>query len=221
VKQSACIIGMIVLAGVTLLGGAIHGHMSRRWGRGQESQALAKRLQELPTEIGPWRMRSSQPLSPAAEAVLECAGYVSRQYENRNTREIVTLAVLLGPAGPISVHTPDVCYSSQEYTVIESPKRTRFGGGRGTQNELWSTSLQSTNLTSGNLRVYYGWSTGGPWSAPNDARFAFAGQPHLYKIQVVGRLLPAVDDNESDQCRDFLEEFLPAIRPYLLKPTKE
>jgi hypothetical protein len=221
VKQSTFIIGMIVLAGVTLLGGAIQGHMSRRWGRDREFQVLANRLRELPTEIGSWRMTSSRPLPAAAEAVLECAGYVSRQYENRKTREMVTMAVLLGPAGPISVHTPDVCYSSGEYAVIGSPTRIPFGGGDGSHDELWSTSLRSTSLASGNLRVYYGWSTGGPWSAPNDARFAFAGQPHLYKIQVAGRLLSPVDDDAPDECRGFLKECLPVLRPYLLRPVKE
>jgi len=211
----------MILAGVTLLGGAIQGRMSRRWGRPREFEVLANRLRELPTEIGLWHTRASPPLSPAAEAVLECAGYVSRQYGNRKTGEIVTVAVLLGPAGPISVHTPDVCYSSQEYSVLESPKRTQFGVSEGSPDELWSTSLQSTNLTAGSLRVYYGWSTGGPWSAPKDARFAFAGQPYLYKVQVAGPLPLLVDGNASDPCMAFLKEFLPAVRPHLVKPVKE
>jgi len=211
---------MMILAGATLLGGVLQGRMGRRWGRSQEFQVLAERLRELPTEIGLWRTRASPPLSPAAEAELECAGYVCRQYERR-TGEIVTVALLLGPAGPISVHTPDVCYSSQEYTVIGSPERTPLGTGEGSQDELWSTSLQSTNLTAGSLRVYYGWSTGGAWSAPRDARFTFAGQPHLYKIQVVGPLPSPGDEKASDQCRTFLKEFLPAIRPFMVKPVKE
>jgi hypothetical protein len=214
------IIGVLILAGGTLLGGVIQGRMSRRWGKPQEFAVLANRLRELPTEIGPWRTTASPPLSPATEAELECAGYVSRQYENRGTGAIVTVAVLLGPAGPISVHTPDVCYSSRNYTILGSPKRIQFGG-EGSQDELWSTSLQSTSLTAGNLRVYYGWSSGGPWSAPKDARFAFAGQPHLYKIQVAGPLPTPADDVASDQCRAFLKEFLPVVGPYLVKPVKE
>jgi hypothetical protein len=222
VKQSALIIGAVILAGVTLLGGAMQGQMSRRWGRFQEFERLANRLRQLPTEIGPWKTRTSQSLSPTAEAVLECAGYVSRQYENRKTGEIVNAAVLLGPAGPISVHTPDVCYSSQDYSVIEPPKRTQFDVGQGSQDELWGTSLQSTNLTAGNLRVYYGWSTGGPWSAPKkDPRIAFAGRPYLYKIQVAGPLPSPADENASDPSAAFLKEFLPALRPYLVERAQE
>jgi hypothetical protein len=220
VKQSVLVLGVFILAAATLWGGVLQGRMGRRWGRSQDFQVLAERLRELPTEIGPWHMRSSSTLSPAAEAELECAGYVSRQYE-RKTGEIVTVALLLGPAGPISVHTPDVCYSSQEYSVIGSPERIPFGGQEGSQDVLWSTSLQPTNLTAASLRVYYGWSAGGPWSAPRDARFAFAGQPHLYKIQVAGPLLSSGDENASDPGRTFLKEFLPAVTPYLVKSLKE
>jgi hypothetical protein len=222
VKHWLVIIGTMILAGVTLLGGVIQGRMSRRWGRPQEFETLASRLRGLPTEIGPWRTKASPTLSPAAEATLECAGYVSRQYENRKTGEIVTVAVLLGPAGPISVHTPDVCYSSQEYSVIGPPKRIRCDVGEGCEDVLWSTSLQSTNLTANNLRVYYGWSTGGPWSAPKqDPRIAFAGQPYLYKLQAAGLLLSPVDETAADPCMAFLKEFLPAMRPYLVEPAKE
>jgi hypothetical protein len=222
VKQSALIIGITVLAVATLLGGAIQGKMSRRWGRPQELSRLAERLRQLPTEIGDWKTRSSSSLSPTAEAILECAGYVSRQYENRRTGEIVNVAVLLGPAGPISVHTPDVCYSSQDYSIIDPPKRTRLDAGEGSRDELWATSLQSTKLTAGDLRVYYGWSTGGPWSAPRkDPRMAFAGQPYLYKVQVAGPLPSAVDANASDPSVAFLKDFLPAVRPYLVEHAQE
>jgi hypothetical protein len=222
VKKSTLIIGVIVLTGVTLLGGAIQGKMSRRWGKSLELDRLANRLRELPDAIGDWRTRSSQPLAPAAEGILECAGYVCRQYENRKTGEIINVAVLLGPAGPISVHTPDVCYSSQDYSVIEGPKRTKFDFVKESPDELWGTSLQSAKLTAGDLRVYYGWSTGGAWSAPEkDPRMAFAGQPYLYKLQVAGPLSSPVNGNTSDPSAAFLKDFLPAVRPYLVKHAQE
>jgi hypothetical protein len=219
-KQSVFIIGMLVLAGATLLGGMIQGRMGRRWEGPSEFPKLADRLKKLPTDIGPWHMRESQPLSPAAEAVLECAGYVSRQYENRQTGEVVTMAVLLGPAGPISVHTPDVCYSGREYTVRQSPERTGFRRNEAGQDELWRTTLQSTRLDAGYLRVYYGWSSGGAWSAPADARFAFAGQPYLYKLQVAGALPSPPDEKALDPGFRFLGKLLPVL-DHLIEPAKE
>jgi hypothetical protein len=67
------------------------------------------------------------------------------------------------------------------------------------------------------LRMVDGWAV----SAPRDARFAFAGEPHLYKIQVAGPLLSSGDDKTSDPCMTFLKEVLPAVRPYLVKSVKE
>ena len=220
-KQSVFIFGTLVLAGATLLGGVIQGRMSRRWGGSSEFPKLTDRLKKLPTDVGPWRMRAPQPLSPAAEAVLECAGYVGRQYENRQTGEVVTMAVLLGPAGPISVHTPDVCYAGQEFTVHRAPERTAFGGDEARRDELWRTTLRSTRLDAGYLRVYYGWSSGGAWSAPADARFAFAGRPYLYKIQVAGALPSPGDEKALDPAFSFLKELLPVLKQHLIEPARE
>ena len=211
----------MILAGATLLGGVIQGRMSRRWGRSQEFQVLADRLQELPTEIGPWHMRASPPLAPAAEAVLECAGYVSRQYENRKTGEIVTVAVLLGPAGPISVHTPDVCYSSQEFTVIGSPEadpvRRRRRLARRTVEHVSPVDESDGRQLARLLRLVHRRPVVGAGGRPfRVCRPAASLQDSSGRtIAVAGRR------KASDQCRIFLKEFLPAVRPYLVKPVKE
>lgn len=155
--------GVVVLVGLTLLGGGIHGRMNRRWGASLDVQRVAEQLREFPTDIGPWHMRESEPLSADVEAMLQCVGYVGRQYENRETGEVVSVALLLGPAGPISVHTPEVCYSSRDYTFRQARTRMKLGPGENPQDELWSTTLQSTRLDASYLRVYYGWSTGGAW----------------------------------------------------------
>jgi hypothetical protein len=217
-KRTWLICGVSVLVCATVLGGVIHGRMSGRWGAHSVMKELASRLQKLPNKVGPWQMRAPQPLSEAAERTLECAGYISGQYENEETGEVVSMFVLLGPAGPISVHTPDVCYSSREYIVRKSPKKIQLSLAEGLKNELWVTTMQSTQLDASCIRVYYGWSTGGAWSAPNVARFAFAGQPYLYKIQVSEQLPTADSDESSDASRKFLKAMLPVVKDYMAEP---
>jgi hypothetical protein len=195
--------------------------MNRRWGASLEVQRVAERLREFPTDIGPWHMRESEPLSTDAAVMLECVGYVGRQYENRETGEVVAAAVLLGPAGPISVHTPEVCYSSRDYTFQQPRTRIKLGPSENPQDELWSTTLQSTRLDASYLRVYYGWSTGGPWSAPADGRFAFAGKRYLYKIQVAGVLPSMGDESASDPALSFLKASLPVVKQLLVESVKE
>ena len=97
----------------------------------------------------------------------------------------------------------------------------KLGPGENPQDELWSTTLQSTRLDASYLRVYYGWSTGGAWSAPADGRFAFVGQPYLYKIQVAG-VLPSMDDESaSDPALSFLKVSLPVVKQFLVASVKE
>jgi hypothetical protein len=221
-KRSTLILGMLILTASTLAGAAIQGRLSRRWGGAMDLTKLAKRLQELPADVGPWHMRESKPLEPAAKTVLECAGYVGRVYENRQTGEMVTMAVLLGPAGPISVHTPDVCYSSQEYSIHDDPERTTFTRKDAADDQLWKTTLRSTRLEGGYLRVYYGWNGGRTWSAPYDARFAFLGQPYLYKIQVAAPLSSLPDEKVADPGFRFITALLPVLREnHLIEPAKE
>lgn len=220
-KQSAIILGVVILAGATVLGGFVHGRMSRRWGAVAGLERLAARMQEFPAEIGPWKMSAEQPLSSAAAATLECAGYVGRRYENSKTGEAVTMALLLGPAGPISVHTPDVCYGSSNYVIRQTPTPVKMPRTDEGEDELWQTTVQSTDLDANYLRVYHAWSTGGAWQAPQDARFAYVGKPYLYKIQVTGAI-PSLDAKpEADMARNFLKESLPVVQSYLLDRVKD
>jgi hypothetical protein len=165
-------------------------------------------------------MRGTHTLSSSASATLESVGYVGRQYENQDTGELVTMFVLLGPAGPVSVHTPDICYSSQDYSIQQSPTHIKPAVNENDQDEFWYTTLQALRLDSSYLRVYYAWSTGGTWSAPNDARFTFAGQPYLYKVQVAGVLPSPNDDKASDPGLSFLKALLPVLKPHLVDTTK-
>jgi hypothetical protein len=210
--------GMAVLAGATLAGGLIHGRVSRRWEGQAAMRQAAENLQALPDRIGPWESVASRALAPRAAAMLQCAGHVGREYRNRRTGEMAVVMVLLGPAGPISVHTPDVCYTGGPH-VIRQQRQQVAVGDQG--DAFWNILFQSTTTDAGFLRVYYAWGSGGLWSAPEDARFAFAGQPYLYKLQVESRLLSPADEKAADSCPTFLKDFLPELKKCLAEPVKE
>jgi hypothetical protein len=42
------------------------------------------------------------------------------------------------------------------------------------------------------------------------------GKPYLYKIQLSGPVAPSADPSLGDPCRQFLEDLLPALKPYLI-----
>lgn len=199
----------------TLLAGIVHGRLSRRWGAPADVAAIAAKLDAVPERIGPWQMESAGELEDEVRNILRCEGSMKRRYVNVDTGASVVVAVLLGPSGPIAVHTPEICYSSREY-VIDSEKQVvplKTPDDQGDQ--FWAITFRGRTAAEEHLRVYYGWSTGEAWSAPESSRFAFSGQPWLYKIQVAGSI-PGVGASAADPCRDFLEAFVPAIRSTLV-----
>ena len=209
---------LILTAGValTLANGVIHGRLTDRWGDKRDLMPLAAaRLAEFPEDFGDWRLVEAHPFGEYVLGILQCAGYVNRSYVNEKTGQVVNLAVIVGPFGPTSTHTPEICYSSRDYKVRETAQRVSLPSAP--QSALWAVTLQSSAVHADVIRVLYAWSDGGPWSAPDQPRISYAGRPYLYKIQVSGLLS---DSNKEDSCQSFLESFLPVFEPYLL-PTQD
>lgn len=206
-----------VLVALTLFAGVLHGRMSNRWGMTSRLVEAGTLLADLPAVIGDWQqVGNSHELSGEAAAVLECSGYVLRNYVHRDTREVVTVGLLVGPAGPMSVHTPEVCYSSREYPIIAGPERHVLKTPDGVQHEFWRTTHRSVRLEGSGLLVYYGWNDGSRWTAADHPRFAYAGKPFLYKLQLAVPAPLAASANQEDAGLRFLRDLVPVAKNYLL-----
>ncbi len=198
----------------------MHGLMSNRWGRPDESKAIAERLESFPRQVGAWELKSTDEMTAETLKMLQCDGHLARTYVNGVTSETVTVAVLVGPAGPIAVHTPEICYSSREYSVEQTAQAVEFTGTDGGSDQLWKLTLQSRDLDRHLLRVYYGWSTDGTWQASEGPRYSFAGDPFLVKLQIAGQVSPADDSKTPDACLRFLKEFTPQLRRHLFAASQ-
>jgi hypothetical protein len=206
-------IAAVLLA--TIAGGVLHGRLSQRWGAPPDLVALAAKFDKLPADIGPWRLESSGDLEPEVQKVLQCAGHVKRTYIHANTGEVVTVAVMLGPHGPIAVHTPEICYSSRDFAIAKPRERIELPATGSAKNELWSMNFNSREVTGGQLSVWYAWTTGNGWVASESPRFEFSGEPWLYKIQVASQVNSSPSVAAKDPCREFLEAFLPVLQACL------
>ena len=207
-------IGIVIVLALTLLSGVIQGTMSDRWGPPEEMLAAAGKLEDIPSEFGSWSAKSSSELSDSVVDMLECAGYILREYVNEETGESVQVGLLLGPSGSISVHTPDICFSSRDYEIHQKRQRVTVQTN-GTDHEFWAMTFQSKDLDAEMLRVYYAWTPDQEWSAPEEPRFTFASRPFLHKLQLASPLPPGANLEASDPCRNFLEDFLPVAKGYL------
>ena len=212
-KQYQQLIAGLLAMGLTVASGAAIGKMSNRWGPSQTSLAAARKLEEFPEQFGNWKLKSSEGMSETAVKMLECSGYISRVYKNQESGESVNLAVIVGPSGPISVHTPEVCFSSRDHKTLESRKPTAVGASG---DQFWAMTFESNDVNANLIRVYYGWTPGNQWEATENPRFSFAGCPYLYKIQLASHIPAGTDLTNTDPCKNFLEDFIPKIESYLV-----
>jgi hypothetical protein len=205
----------LALVILTVGSGALHGLTSNRWGTPPVMAQAAKQLDQLPAQVGGWRFQEIMPVSDNALNQLQCAGHLGAVYRHDVSGEIVQVAVLLGPPGPISVHTPEICYSGRNYKINQAPQKVSLESRDGRRHTMWAMGFQSRKLSGETLRVYYGWSTGNTWVASNEPRLEFARSPYLYKIQLAGTPLSGDDIQRDDLCRRFLQEFLPVLHDQL------
>lgn len=204
----------------TLGAGWLHGRMTNRWGFHPDSNLAAARLrQPLPDRVGHWKLRREAELEQSVIRMLQCPASISRVYEHEQTGDVISVAVLLGPPGPISVHTPEICYSSHDYTVTSAREKIDLADVTGTKHSLWEVRMKSNRVDGASLRVLYGWTTGEGWLAAEYPRFGYGGVPHLYKIQLASSSLPVDSLEEFDPAKDFLQHFFGQIQSRLVSST--
>jgi len=61
------------------------------------------------------------------------------------------------------------------------------------------------------LRLYWGWHSSNGWSAPGNARWAFAAEPMLSKLYIVRETGGIAVDPKADPCAQFLTLLLPEL----------
>jgi len=240
---------------VTLLSGYVHGRFYNRWGIPGDMKAKVPMVdalkQRLKTEgFGDWKMVEDLPMTDVVRNTLEIPtvgkpedrksdqeetfpkhnpnllyGYINGVFRNDNG-EVVRGFLVLGPPGPISVHTPEVCYSSQAYEIKEKRRRVRiFPESEASdeeeaaprEDEFWALTMRSNDLDADILRVYYAWTNTGNWSAVYSPRVSFGGDPMLFKMQLAANLPPDRNLEEGDTCRAFLQALLPVVEEVLFE----
>lgn len=209
-----------VLLLATLGGGILYGNLTNRWGPRPDATLAKNRLREpLPQRIGDWRLVRDVPLEPEVVRTLKCSAYISQVYEHEESGDVVSVAVLLGPSGSISVHTPEICYSGADYTVDGQRQKTFIKDQSGVEHSLWEIAVQSNRLIRPPMRVMYAWNAGSGWDATDHPRYRFGGLPHLYKIQIAGSIRNERGNGSFDPSVDFLSQFLAEIESHLLNPS--
>lgn len=211
VRSRAATLAFALLVALTIAPGGIAGWLGNRWGEPVDLTAAGKGLDRVPSQFGDWVQDDARPLNAEVVEILQCSGSTERAYRNQKTGDVVRLALIVGPPGPTSVHTPEVCYSSRDYKTVSAAKRFRINRVGSVDAVFWGMTLEATDLEGGKLSVAYAWNDRHGWVAPEQPRFQFGGANLLYKLQLAAPLSSGDRTAQSDPCQSFLQAFLPAL----------
>lgn len=203
-------VSVTVLLVGTLVAGWLHGSVTTGWGNQAMARSATEQLSRpLPEQVGNWKLRGKDvPLEPGVQEMLKCSASVNRVYVHTQTGDLISVAVLLGPSGPIAVHTPEICYSGVDFDVSSERQKTNIKDAEGKEHAFWEVTVKAKGPDAYSQRVLYGWSTGTVWEATGKPRFAFGGAPYLYKLQLAAPPAKRTDLEDFDPCEDFLSQFL-------------
>ena len=199
--------------------GLVYGLETDRWRPSRELEAAVARLAAVPAEVGDWK-GTDVPYEAEDFARAGIQGAIFRRYQNARTGAAVTVLLVCGRGGPISVHTPDVCYAGAGYRAEGAQERkTLEVGPNGQAAEFATLQFRKPDaVVPTKLEIYWAWSRGGPFESPAEARFRYGRAKALYKIYVVREFAPNSRTAKDNPCEDFISRALPEIQAALSRP---
>ena len=104
-RSIPAVIAMTIIVATAL----IHGFRVNRWGVSRELELASARIGRVSMTIGNWKGRPAT-VDRRVMIAADLDGFLLRTYENEVTGDRVTLMLVCGRPGAVSVHTPEVCY---------------------------------------------------------------------------------------------------------------
>jgi hypothetical protein len=211
------VLGLTAATALFVCSGIVHGLWTNRWTAPPEVEAAVRKLDSVPMTLGDWE-GENLPMSERDKVMAGGAGYLLRRYKNRATGSVVTVFLVCGRSGPVSVHTPDVCLAGSGYThtggdddypvgVDSLPHPARFAIGNFQAEESPAPDL---------LRTFWSWHADGAWQVPGNPRRAFARHPVLHKLYLIRRLARPDEPVNADPCLDLMKGLLPELQRQLV-----
>ena len=199
---------------MVLAAGVVQGVRTDRWRASSDLDAAVKRLDAVPATLGDWHgEKQTYDVQDLTRAGIK--GHVSYRYRNVVTGDRVSMLIVCGRSGPISVHTPDICYGSAGFVAVGDKLQKEIPIDQDRTLQVWALRFKApSTLASAPLEVNWAWNGGKGWIAPQTSRWTFSGYPVLYKLYAV-RETSSLADQKRDPTVSFLQTFLPELEKLL------
>lgn len=196
--------------------GVVHGVYTDRWGPSGQLELAVSGLERVPSELAGWTGQD-QEHDPEELIRAGISRGIFRKYSNSRTKETVSFLIVCGRGGPISVHTPDICYTGAGYRQLETEvTREVVSGDDSTHSYKVARFVKPGAVVPTQLEIFWSWSRDGVnWQAPDNPRLALARSRALYKMYIIREFMPKSRLESVPTCENFLREALPVIRQTL------
>jgi hypothetical protein len=124
----------------------------------------------------------------------------------------------------MTLHQPQHCYPGAGFEIkgggsairctVKSPSGEALG-------EFWTARFERQTPTGPQLlRIFWSWNASGKWQAPENARWALASEPAVFKLYVIREATRRTDVKDpkelvQEPAYQFLQELLPHLTPAL------
>jgi hypothetical protein len=207
---------ILIGAGLLAASGFVHSNLNQQSGSSRELVLAVSRLEKIPMGIGDW-VAERLSLNEHQIRLGQIAGYSHRRYENRRTGDTVSILLVCGRPGPISVHTPEACYGGIGYEPLGD--RAHLAITMPQPAEFWRLELRKPGSPDeGYLRIFYAWNVSGTWEAPTgEPRLIYSHAPLLYKLYVVREMRKSNEPLEHDPSFELVRRLLPELDRILFR----
>jgi exosortase len=196
---------------IVLSSGIIHGLWINRWRASREIELATAKLDQIPMVIGDWKGRP-QAVEPRELTAAGLDGLVIRHYENSRTGSTTTMVLVCGRPGPVSVHSPEVCYPGAGFELAQSePTKLSLNPDHRGAEFLRAEFENHEFSPPQRLRVYWSWNATGIWRVPDSPRLTFASRPVLYKLYLISRTSEGLERSTDATAMEFLRQSLPEL----------
>jgi hypothetical protein len=199
--------------------GVVHDRHTGRWSQPRAVAEAVARLGQVPATIGDWSGESRE-MDPAAMKRAGIDGYAMKVYRNARTGQMMSVLLVCGRPGPISVHTPDICYAGAGYEQSGPAEVASLGGGAGDAAAFREAIFaKPAAVVPSVLQIYWSWNAGRGWQAPGNPRVSFAAAPSLYKLYLIREATSAGELAGDETALAFARDLLPRLDPVVGRVT--
>jgi hypothetical protein len=191
---------------VLICTGVVHALWTDRWGPPSGRDEAAARMARLPVRLGDWNGEWVE--SDPEKFPQEVYGVgVEGRFVNSASGNVVTLYLSVGRPGPLTVHTPDLCYGGGGFVRVGSEGRYATGEAEFTH----AVFSKADGPVPQHVRALWSWNAGDGWKAHKSPRLALARYRLIYKLYALRTILSPSEPLDEDPLVGFLDLLLPEL----------